>query len=153
MTLEARSDESLTPADLAAEPPVVMPEPVRFVGTFDELDIVEGVRKGLRDLGYTGPTPVQREVFLPLRAGFDCLVQAKTGSGKTTAFALPVLCGIDPAKRSPQAIILCPTRELALQVSAETSRLGHPAGIRVATIYGGSSEVQHNIISKAVLGL
>ena len=139
MTLEARSDESLTPADLAAEPPVVMPEPVRFVGTFDELDIVEGVRKGLRDLGYTGPTPVQREVFLPLRAGFDCLVQAKTGSGKTTAFALPVLCGIDPAKRSPQAIILCPTRELALQVSAETSRLGHPAGIRVATIYGGAS--------------
>ena len=139
MTPEARSDESLTPDDLAAEPPVVMPEPVRFVGTFDDLDIVDGVRKGLKDLGYTGPTPVQREVFLPLRAGFDCLVQAKTGSGKTTAFALPVLCGIDPAKRSPQAIILCPTRELALQVSAETARLGHPAGIRVSTIYGGAS--------------
>ncbi len=139
MTSEARSDESLSPADLAAEPPIVMPEPVRFVGTFDELDIVDGVRKGLKDLGYTGPTPVQREVFLPLRAGFDCLVQAKTGSGKTTAFALPVLCGIDAAKRHPQAIVLCPTRELALQVSAETARLGHPAGIRVATIYGGAS--------------
>ncbi len=137
MTSEPSADD--VPLDLSNEPPVAMPEPARFVGTFDDLDIVEGVRKGLRDLGYTGPTPVQREVFLPLRAGNDALVQAKTGSGKTTAFALPTLCAIDPAQKSPQAIILCPTRELALQVSAETARLGHPAGIKVVTIYGGAS--------------
>ncbi len=121
------------------EPPPTMPEPAQFVGTFDDLDIPESIRKGLAELGYRGPTPVQRAVFGPLRAMQDVLVQSRTGSGKTTAFALPTLCGVDVARRHPQALILCPTRELALQVTAEVSRLGHPAGIRVATIYGGAS--------------
>jgi ATP-dependent RNA helicase DeaD len=119
--------------------PVTMPAPAQFVGTFDDLDIPDGIRKGLAELGYTGPTPVQRAVFAPLRALKDVLVQSRTGSGKTTAFALPTLCAIDPARRHPQALMLCPTRELALQVTAEVARLGHPAGLRVATIYGGAS--------------
>ncbi len=119
--------------------PVVEVLPARFVGTFDELDLPDGIRRGLKDLGYTGPTPVQKKVFDPVRAGLDVLVQSKTGSGKTTAFCLPVLASIDPAIRQPQALILCPTRELALQVSAECARLGHPQGLKVATIYGGAS--------------
>ena len=119
--------------------PVVEVLPARFVGTFDELDLPDGIRRGLKDLGYTGPTPVQKQVFDPVRAGHDVLVQSKTGSGKTTAFCLPVLASIDPAIKQPQALILCPTRELALQVSAECGRLGHPQGLKVATIYGGAS--------------
>jgi ATP-dependent RNA helicase DeaD len=134
MTVE--NDPAPLPVD---ETPVTMPAPAQFVGTFDDLDIPTGIRKGLTELGYTGPTPVQRMVFAPLRALKDVLVQSRTGSGKTTAFSLPTLCGVDVAKRHPQVLILCPTRELALQVTAETSRLGHPAGIRVATIYGGAS--------------
>ena len=131
------SEAELTPEDLA----IPLPEmaPAQFVGTFEDLDIPDGVRKGLKDLGYTGPTKVQREVFIPVRRGDDVLVQSKTGSGKTTAFALPMLSSLDPSKKYPQALILCPTRELALQVSAETARLGHPNGLRVATIYGGAS--------------
>ena len=129
--------ETLTPADLAEPLPEMAP--AQFVGTFDDLDIPDGIRKGLKDLGYTGPTKVQREVFLPLRRGDDVLVQSKTGSGKTTAFSLPVLCGVDPTRRHPQALFLAPTRELALQVTAEVSRLGHHQGLRVATIYGGAS--------------
>jgi len=134
--MNVEHDPSPAPVD---EPPVTMPAPAQFVGTFDDLDIPEGIRKGLAELGYTGPTPVQRTVFAPLRALKDVLVQSRTGSGKTTAFSLPTLCGVDVSRRHPQVLILCPTRELALQVTAETSRLGHPAGIRVATIYGGAS--------------
>ena len=131
------SEAELTPEDLA----IPLPEmaPAQFVGTFEDLDIPDGIRKGLKDLGYTGPTKVQREVFIPVRRGDDVLVQSKTGSGKTTAFALPMLSSLDPSKKYPQALILCPTRELALQVSAETARLGHPNGLRIATIYGGAS--------------
>jgi ATP-dependent RNA helicase DeaD len=131
------SEAELTPEDLA----IALPEmaPAQFVGTFEDLDIPDGIRKGLKDLGYTGPTKVQREVFIPVRRGDDVLVQSKTGSGKTTAFALPMLSSLDPSKKYPQALILCPTRELALQVSAETARLGHPNGLRIATIYGGAS--------------
>ncbi len=131
------SEAELTPDDLATPLPEMAP--AQFVGSFDDLDIPDGIRKGLKDLGYTGPTKVQREVFVPVRRGDDILVQSKTGSGKTTAFALPVLSSLDPSKKHPQALILCPTRELALQVSAETSRLGKQQGLKVVTIYGGAS--------------
>lgn len=129
---------STEPEAEAAEP-APAPPGATFVGTFADLDIPEGVRKGTLDLGYKGPTLVQAAVFKPARAGRDVMVQSRTGSGKTTAFCLPLLCGIDPAKKAPQALVLAPTRELALQVSAEAARLGHHAGIRVVTIYGGAS--------------
>ena len=108
-------------------------------GSFDEFQLDEAIRLGLKDLGYTSPTGVQRAVFEPVRAGRDVMVQSKTGSGKTTAFCLPLLMNVDAKLRSPQALVLAPTRELALQVSAEAARLGHHKGIRVVTIYGGAS--------------
>ncbi|MCC7074661.1 MAG: DEAD/DEAH box helicase [Deltaproteobacteria bacterium] len=112
---------------------------IQFVGTFDDFALPEVFNTGLRDLGYKQPTVVQAAVFKAVREGKDVLVQSRTGSGKTTAFALPLLVGIDPEARRPQALVLAPTRELALQVSAEAARLGHHAGIRVVTIYGGAS--------------
>ena len=108
-------------------------------GSFDEFEVGDAIRVGLKDLGYLSPTPVQRAVFAPVVQGKDVMVQSKTGSGKTTAFCLPLLTKIDGTQRTPQAIVLTPTRELALQVATEASRLGHHAGIRVVTIYGGAS--------------
>ena len=138
MTEEALAVDATPPDDVILED---LPEvqPAQFVGTFDEMDLPDGIRRGLKDMGYTGPTPVQKKVFEPVLNGDDVLVQSKTGSGKTTAFSLPVMASVDPSLRRPQALILCPTRELALQVTAETSRIGHHQGIKVATIYGGAS--------------
>src|SRR5688500_1007886 len=113
--------------------------PIQFSGTFDDFDLTEELRTGLRDLGYKQPTFVQREVFAPVRGGRDVLVQSRTGSGKTAAFCLPVMRSLDPAVKRPQSLTLCPTRELAVQVATEAARLGHHAHLRVATIYGGAS--------------
>src|SRR5438105_6023109 len=94
-------------------------------GSFDEFALDEAIRLGLKDLGYLSPTPVQRAVFEPAKSRRDVMVQSKTGSGKTTAFCLPLLVNVDPKIRQPQSLVLAPTRELALQVSAEAARLGH----------------------------
>jgi ATP-dependent RNA helicase DeaD len=131
-----------TPSPSASSEITRLPEgtdPQAPSGSFDELPLPDAIRTGLRDLGYKAPTPVQRTVFEPVTKGRDVLVQSKTGSGKTTAFCLPTLARIDGSQRTPQALVLAPTRELALQVANEASRLGHHAGIRVVTIYGGAS--------------
>lgn len=108
-------------------------------GSFDDFGLTPELRMGLRDLGYKAPTRVQREVFGVVTSGSDTVVQSHTGSGKTTAFSLPVLVGIRPEEKAVQGVVLCPTRELAVQVATEASRIAHHAGIRIATIYGGAS--------------
>jgi ATP-dependent RNA helicase DeaD len=128
-----------TPAESPEQPSPGAEDPALFAGTFDDLAIPDGVRQGLSDLGYSKPTRVQSEVFFPVSEGNDLVVQSRTGSGKTTAFSLPVISGIDPSENVVQAICLAPTRELALQVTREAAQLGHHHGIRVATIYGGAS--------------
>jgi ATP-dependent RNA helicase DeaD len=90
------------------------------------------------DLGYEEPTPIQRETIPHLIAGRDLLGQAATGTGKTAAFALPVLQMIDTkAKVEPLALILVPTRELAMQVSEAIFKYGRNLNVKVAPIYGG----------------
>ncbi|GAB3473138.1 DEAD/DEAH box helicase [Nocardiopsis coralliicola] len=91
-------------------------------------------------LGFDQPTPIQREAIPPLVAGRDVLGQAATGTGKTAAFGLPVLERIDPAQRSsgPSALILVPTRELAVQVTQAIEDMGRPLGVRVLSVYGGT---------------
>src|SRR6186713_2416355 len=92
--------------------------------TFDTLPLTSDVRKAIDELGYTQPTPVQRAVFEPAARGRDLVVQARTGTGKTAAFGLPLIDVL--VKRSipkVQALALCPTRELALQVSRELEAL------------------------------
>jgi ATP-dependent RNA helicase DeaD len=94
--------------------------------------------KTIIDLGYEEPTPIQRETIPHLLAGRDLLGQAATGTGKTAAFALPVLQMIDAsAKVVPFALILVPTRELAMQVSEAIFRYGRELGVKVTPIYGG----------------
>jgi ATP-dependent RNA helicase DeaD len=110
-----------------------------FSGNFEDFDLTEGLLKGLERLGYKQPTHVQSAVFKHVSSGSDLVVQSHTGSGKTTAFGLPILNQLDAEDRSVQAICLAPTRELALQVATEIDRLAHDTDLVVAPIYGGAS--------------
>ena len=107
---------------------------------FSDLGLSAPVLAALDRLGYVRPTPIQAESIPPLLAGRDLLGTAQTGTGKTAAFALPLLCRLDAARRGTQMLVLTPTRELALQV-AEAFRgyAGELAGIVVLPIYGGQS--------------
>jgi len=95
--------------------------------------------QALTSLGYEEPTPIQREAIPPLLAGHDLLGQAATGTGKTAAFALPLLHVLVPGatKAGPAALVLVPTRELAEQVSQAVHRYGRDLGVRVLPVYGG----------------
>ncbi len=119
--------------------PAVGPEDyVADIG-FDDLPISPEVRRALAERGYLRPTPVQAKAFAPTLAGRDLIVRSKTGTGKTAAFGLPLLERIDAADKEVRVLVLCPTRELALQVAAEVGDLGKYKGIKVAAIYGGAS--------------
>ena len=106
---------------------------------FDELNLSPLVMRAISDLGYEKPSPIQAET-LPILLGepTDFLGLAATGTGKTAAFGIPLLERIDPSKKAVQALILCPTRELALQVAGQINLLGKYKGIRALPIYGGS---------------
>lgn len=107
--------------------------------TFDVLPLSSETRSALTEMGYTHPTPVQRAVFEPAARGVDVVVQARTGTGKTTAFGLPLVDKlVRRSEQRVQALVLCPTRELALQVSSEVERLGKPRAVRVTAVYGGA---------------
>ena len=107
--------------------------------TFDAIPLGSEVRKAIDALGYLNPTPVQLAVFEPATRGRSLVVQARTGTGKTAAFGLPIVDTL--VKRSQaqvQALILVPTRELALQVSREIERIAQFRGTKVVAIYGGA---------------
>ncbi|MDQ1644952.1 MAG: ATP-dependent helicase DeaD, partial [Cryptosporangiaceae bacterium] len=106
---------------------------------FDGLGLRPELLAALASLGYEEPTPIQRESIPPLAAGRDLLGQAATGTGKTAAFALPILQRLEAGRagRAPIALVLVPTRELAMQVSQALHRYGRDLGARVVPIYGG----------------
>ena len=107
-------------------------------GGFDQLGLRTELLQVLSDLGYEEPTPIQRETIPLLLEGRDLLGQAATGTGKTAAFALPILQLVDAkAKVQPLALILVPTRELAVQVSEAMYKYGRDVSARVLPIYGG----------------
>ncbi|WNG44706.1 DEAD/DEAH box helicase [Archangium minus] len=118
--------------------------PAEYVAdvSFDDLNLSEPLRRGIAERGYTHPTPVQAKAFRPVMEGRDLIVRSKTGTGKTAAFGLPLLEKIPAEDKGVRALILCPTRELALQVSEELSALGKHKGVKVAAIYGGASMKQ-----------
>ena len=91
------------------------PSPVET--TFSNLGLADPLLKALNDVGYETPSPIQAETIPPLLQGKDVLGQAQTGTGKTAAFALPILSRIDLGSRTTQALVLTPTRELAIQVA------------------------------------
>jgi len=105
-------------------------------------DLPDDVKAGLRDLGWTTPTPVQARVLPLFRTGVDLIVQARTGSGKTGAFGLPIVCTVDTALAETQALVMAPTRELANQVATEITAMGRHRGVRTLPIYGGVGYAQ-----------
>ncbi|MDP3276482.1 MAG: DEAD/DEAH box helicase [Deltaproteobacteria bacterium] len=107
--------------------------------SFDSLGLSAPVRRAISEAGYKNPTSVQAAVFGPIAAGRDTLVQSKTGSGKTAAFALPILDRRINTEGGVQAMVLCPTRELAIQFCGEVARLGKYRNIKAVAIYGGAS--------------
>src|SRR5262249_47105956 len=106
---------------------------------FADLGLRPELLRALTDLGYEEPTPIQREAIPPLVEGRDLLGQAATGTGKTAAFALPILQRLTPGRTDaqPMALVLVPTRELAMQVSQAIHRYGRDLAARVLPIYGG----------------
>jgi ATP-dependent RNA helicase DeaD len=109
------------------------------VGSFSELSLPAFLLEALAEVGYETPSTIQSMTIPPLLAGRDLVGQAQTGTGKTAAFALPVLASLDPAQGRPQALVLAPTRELAIQVAeAFQTYAAHLKGFRVLPLYGGS---------------
>jgi ATP-dependent RNA helicase DeaD len=97
----------------------------------------EDIQRGIRELGWEQPMPVQERVIPLMRAGRDLIVQAVTGSGKTGAFGLPIIEQVDRELRSPQALVLAPTRELGIQVAREIEIMGKHAQVETLAVYGG----------------
>jgi len=108
--------------------------------SFAELALKPEVLQALRDVGYESPSPIQAATIPHLLSGKDVLGQAQTGTGKTAAFALPILSHLDLSQTKPQALVLAPTRELAIQVAEAFQRYAtHLPGFHVLPIYGGQS--------------
>lgn len=109
--------------------------------TFADLQIHPGVLQAVADVGYESPSPIQAATIPAILAGSDVVGLAQTGTGKTAAFAIPILSKIDTDSRNTQALVLAPTRELALQVAEAFGRYGAHLRVNVLPIYGGSSYV------------
>ncbi|MCF7965909.1 DEAD/DEAH box helicase [Methylobacter sp. Wu8] len=106
--------------------------------SFSDLALIEPVLRALKDVGYETPSPIQAQTIPLLLQGKDVLGQAQTGTGKTAAFALPILSRIDLKQKDPQVLVLAPTRELAIQVAEAFQRYAaHLKGFHVLPIYGG----------------
>jgi ATP-dependent RNA helicase DeaD len=107
---------------------------------FADLGLAEGVMAAVKEVGYETPSPIQAATIPALMAGRDVLGQAQTGTGKTAAFALPLLSRLDLTKTKPQVLVLAPTRELAIQVAEAFQRYANKLpGFHVLPIYGGQS--------------
>ncbi len=106
-------------------------------GRFGELEIHPDVARAIDELGFMAPTPVQAQAIPVLRSGRDLLAQAQTGTGKTAAFAIPIIERVDPGEKRPQALVIVPTRELAVQVTREFGALGKYRRAHEVAIYGG----------------
>ena len=105
---------------------------------YEEMNLPEPLRRAVERMGFDEMTQVQELAIPPMCEGFDLIAKAPTGTGKTCAFGIPLLMGLDTEKTQPQAVVLAPTRELAQQIAAELRELAHfmPA-VRIACLYGG----------------
>ena len=127
-------------SDPSAAPSDTQPAESAAGPTFADLGLHPKVLRALTDVGYETPSPIQAATIPALLEGRDVVGLAQTGTGKTAAFALPVLANIDMKQKKPQALVLAPTRELALQVSEAFERYAaHLPGLHVLPVYGGQA--------------
>lgn len=119
--------------------------------SFNELQLSPAVKKGVDSAGYRRPTPIQEQAIGPLLEGRSVIGQAKAGSGKTLAFGIPLIQGIDSNLNRVQALVLAPTRELAVQITLELEKIAAFTSVRVLTVYGGQSmNVQLDALRRGV---
>lgn len=109
------------------------------MSNFEEMELDSSILRGVDEAGFDKPFPIQEQAIGPLLKGNDVIGQAKTGSGKTAAYSLPILQSVDAASKRVQALVLAPTRELAVQITNEIRRLGRYTGVKAVAIYGGQS--------------
>ena len=122
----------------SGDAPVEVEAPEEPATTFSDLGLEGAVLKALDDVGYETPSAIQAATIPTLLAGRDVVGLAQTGTGKTAAFALPILARLDVSQKSPQALVLAPTRELALQVCEAFERYAaHLRGVHILPVYGG----------------
>jgi len=107
--------------------------------SFASLSLSQATLGSLEAKGYESPTPVQEETIPKALAGKDLVVQSRTGTGKTAAFGIPIVEKVDALRDGVQAVVLAPTRELAIQVAQEITELGRGRGVKVQSVYGGDS--------------
>lgn len=121
------------------------------MATFEELGLSKPILRAIEELGYEEPTPIQAQTIGLMLEGKDVIARAQTGSGKTAAFALPIIQRIDKSDRGLLALVLTPTRELAVQVAEAISRYGKYRDTRALPIYGGQSiELQLRALRRGV---
>ena len=110
---------------------------------FDELDLYPQILRAIQEMGFEEATPIQCKAIPVVMQGVDVIGQAQTGTGKTAAFGIPLLMKVDPHNKKTQAIVLCPTRELAIQVAEEVRNLAkYMHGVKVLPVYGGQDIVK-----------
>lgn len=110
---------------------------------FDELDLYPQILRAIQEMGFEEATPIQCKAIPVVMQGVDVIGQAQTGTGKTAAFGIPLLMRVDPHNKKTQAIVLCPTRELAIQVAEEVRNLAkYMHGVKVLPVYGGQDIVK-----------
>ena len=110
---------------------------------FEELQIDDRILRAVEDMGFEEASPIQAKAIPVVLEGKDIVGQAQTGTGKTAAYSIPMLQKIDPSVKKVQAIVLCPTRELAVQVAEEIRRLAkYMSDIKVLPVYGGQEIVR-----------
>ena len=114
-----------------------MTQTSKSVTSFHELDLPSALLSALDAMGHETPTEIQAATIPPLLAGGDVLGHAPTGTGKTAAFALPVLASLKPGKQGVQALVLAPTRELGIQVAEAFTTYAVNLNVRVLPVYGG----------------
>jgi len=107
------------------------------IQNFNDLPLSRDVLKGIKALGFKTPSPIQAESIMPLLEGRDVIGQAQTGTGKTAAFGIPMIEGVDLSDNRVQGLILAPTRELAIQIADHLMRLSRYTGVKICPIYGG----------------
>lgn len=137
--LETTQDEAVSGDAASHELPVEDAECEGPALGWGELGLGETSLAAVRRMGFAAPSAVQQRTIPKVHQGVDLVVQAKTGSGKTLAFGLPILEKLDPSRREVQALVLTPTRELALQVSEEITRAGELGNRTVVPVFGGAS--------------
>ncbi len=125
-----------------AEAPSERPQEYLADTSFEDMKLSPELARAIAERGYTHPTPVQAKAYPAVMAGKDVIVRSKTGTGKTAAFGIPLLEKIPVGDRGVRALVMCPTRELAMQVATELEALAKYRDISVVAIYGGASMKQ-----------